>query len=901
MKKVIGVCTSLTNAEITREALSSLHRAAKEAGISLVVFNSVIDFKYRKSKGAEEIYHIIPYGMLDSLVMLYDSIHDDEIVSSIIYEAKNAGVPVIASRRQVDGVFSVVGKYEDAFEKMIRNLVEVHNTKDIVYISGRRDIETNPNSDSAKRYVILKDILEEYGISFGMNNVRCGEYWEAPTRNLIDKYIRENDALPDAFVCANDIMALAASNRLKEHGYTVPNDVIVTGFDGLECSRYSVPRIMTCKENLDEMARLVIEMTEDICLNNRSPYTSFYQYEFLSGGFENNDERLIEERNDASLIYQSLRASLGDEEFSNRWLEGVLDSESFDDIKVLISEYVFGNRLLLLRGDDSYLRGEELGNETMPLFAEKLFPYRSNSVEGAYYSNIDKEYSLDKVFKNLGKHLSPEWVMVISTVFVNNLTLGIYFEKLKDFYDGGYLYHRHVQTLNMGIESALIKERQNQYKSRLERSKYMDTITNFSNMHGVHRWFDHFSSLDENHEKYIEACIFAFINRDEITDEFGIETCETCIRFIGENLKNTHPDNTMISRISENRFLVFMFFDNDIERRDTIFESVDKFYEGIQHYNEEHAGREQIEVSSGSVDMNPGWNGSLNTYINSADNEMYKNRMAYYSSARDNEVIDTGTERAALNGFNLIMKENRLTYFYQPIVDVYTGDIVAYEALMRTTGDISYSPLELLSIAKRHRALYSIERATMFNVFADYASKKDEFKDRLIFINTIPGEFLYEEDVDEIRKSYGNYLKNAVIEITEDESISSDELEKIRKFGSDRYEVNIAIDDYGTGHSNMVNLINYKPQVVKIDRFLITDIHKDKNKQMFVNSIISFSRDNDIRVLAEGVETSEELEMVIKLGVDLIQGYYTAKPAPEILQELPETLREEIRRYVSLR
>ena len=88
--------------------------------------------------------------------------------------------------------------------------------------------------------------------------------------------------------------------------------------------------------------------------------------------------------------------------------------------------------------------------------------------------------------------------------------------------------------------------------------------------------------------------------------------------------------------------------------------------------------------------------------------------------------------------------------------------------------------------------------------------------------------------------------------------------------------------------------MRYAPQLIKIDRFLITDIHKDVNKQMFVRTTVEFAKMNNIKVLAEGVETSNEMRMVIDFGVDYIQGYYTGKPSTEIIPEIAKDIRKEI-------
>ena len=110
-----------------------------------------------------------------------------------------------------------------------------------------------------------------------------------------------------------------------------------------------------------------------------------------------------------------------------------------------------------------------------------------------------------------------------------------------------------------------------------------------------------------------------------------------------------------------------------------------------------------------------------------------------------------------------------------------------------------------------------------------------------------------------------------------------------------RLNIPIAIDDFGSGYSNITNLLHYTPNVVKIDRSLISGIESDQNKKHFVREIVDFCAENKIMTLAEGVETQAELQTVVRLGIDLIQGFYTARPSPELITSIPYELRNEIR------
>lgn len=105
----------------------------------------------------------------------------------------------------------------------------------------------------------------------------------------------------------------------------------------------------------------------------------------------------------------------------------------------------------------------------------------------------------------------------------------------------------------------------------------------------------------------------------------------------------------------------------------------------------------------------------------------------------------------------------------------------------------------------------------------------------------------------------------------------------------------IAIDDYGSGYSNTAAVLSLQPDVIKVDRSLIADINTNVKKQHFLTGIIDFARLNNIKVLAEGVETYDEMSVTIRRGVDFIQGFYTAKPQKEIVPDIPDAVAEQMR------
>lgn len=104
-----------------------------------------------------------------------------------------------------------------------------------------------------------------------------------------------------------------------------------------------------------------------------------------------------------------------------------------------------------------------------------------------------------------------------------------------------------------------------------------------------------------------------------------------------------------------------------------------------------------------------------------------------------------------------------------------------------------------------------------------------------------------------------------------------------------------ALDDYGSGYNSEINLLELKPRFVKVDISIVRSIDKDANKQQIVRNIVEYGHKRGMLIIAEGLETEEELKKTLELGVDLLQGYFLARPGetpPPISEEALRVIRE---------
>ncbi len=182
------------------------------------------------------------------------------------------------------------------------------------------------------------------------------------------------------------------------------------------------------------------------------------------------------------------------------------------------------------------------------------------------------------------------------------------------------------------------------------------------------------------------------------------------------------------------------------------------------------------------------------------------------------------------------------------------------------------------------------------NVLRIVAENLEEMGSAKMFINSLPGVSASDRDLSGAEEQYGDLAGRVVVELTEDAELTDRDLELLKSF-FEKHGIETAVDDYGTGYSNVNNLLRYMPDYVKIDRALLSEIQDKPQKQHFVREVIDFCHDNGIKALAEGVETVEELRCVIYLGADLIQGFYTAAPSDHFIRSIDETVRDEIRQF----
>lgn len=219
------------------------------------------------------------------------------------------------------------------------------------------------------------------------------------------------------------------------------------------------------------------------------------------------------------------------------------------------------------------------------------------------------------------------------------------------------------------------------------------------------------------------------------------------------------------------------------------------------------------------------------------------------------------------------LTELSINYVFQPIFRPDSKTVYAWEALMRPT-DMTVT--DLIENYSEKDKLHVLEVATFFGAMQAYFLRGYEER---VAINSFPSDCMKQEEADVFLDHFGERIRGRMIIENLEYPYFSPEHWKEKKRSVKFMDNLLAADDFGTGLNNMELMEFMSPDIVKLDREVISGIDHISEKQANVKKLVQVFHSKGFLVVAEGIEEKEEFEYLLGLGVDLYQGYYLARPA----------------------
>lgn len=441
-----------------------------------------------------------------------------------------------------------------------------------------------------------------------------------------------------------------------------------------------------------------------------------------------------------------------------------------------------------------------------------------------------------------------------------------------------------VCTIGTDIsERKLAENALREQQSRLNYMAFHDALTSLPNRSLFYDRIYHGLARARRSESRVALMLLDIDRFKIINDSLGHDAGDVLLKAIAMRLNEGVRDMDTVARLGGDEFVVVLEGIHDTE--DVIFVA-NKLLSTLSRPLEISGHTITTTVSIG-VSIFPEDGADTDELLKNADIAMYKAKEAGKNNC---QFYTKGMNATAVNYLLLendlrrAVEQQQLTLYYQPQVDLQTGEMMGVEALVRWQHPERglVSPAHFIPLAEETGLIVPIGEWVLREACRQQKAWLDAGK-RVgkVAVNLSPRQFRQKNfpgKVEAILKETGLEAKHLELEITESCAMEHagetiNQLNQLNEMG-----MFLAIDDFGTGYSSLAYLQRFPIQKLKIDRSFINDIHDDHNDAAIAKSIIGLAHNMQMRVVAEGVENEQQAEWLREMGCDQAQGFLYSKP-----------------------
>lgn len=452
------------------------------------------------------------------------------------------------------------------------------------------------------------------------------------------------------------------------------------------------------------------------------------------------------------------------------------------------------------------------------------------------------------------------------------------------------------------ISLSLEISKRKEIEKNLEHQAYHDSLTGLPNRALVLDRIEHEMKHASRGKSNLAVLFLDLDNFKQINDSFGHSAGDTVLISISERLKHALREIDTIARLGGDEFIILLSdFRNVEDINDIVFKLFNAIKQPISIDNNEIF----VTVSIGiSVFPNDGANAEI--LLRNADAAMYRakekglNAFEFYTE----DMTERAFEKVLMiSNLNRALEQKEFEVFYQPQYDSLKKQLVGLEALIRWHHpDIGFLlPATFLLTAEESGLIVMLDRWVMQKSLQQMKTWQEQgIEIGRLSLNLTMQQIDQPDFVEYLKKllkDTGCPGESITFEITEGQLMKNPErtieiLNQLSQLG-----IKISVDDFGTGYSSLAYLKKLPVDTIKIDREFIRDIPTDEDDASIIKAMIALAKSMRIDILAEGVETSEQLKFLTAEGCHLIQGNYLSQPlkASDIAGNICYPLKEETR------
>ncbi|MBR4169064.1 MAG: diguanylate cyclase [Lachnospiraceae bacterium] len=551
----IAIFVNAWNNEFLRYVLEGVRKGASEDHADVFVYASYVYWSEKNVHRNSQlnIFHLPDPAEYDGAIVLTNTFNTEEERERACTLFLKANVPMISSEIKIDGMPYIGTDNYAGMHELAEHLIKVHQVKDVIYVSG-----IEGNEESLIRQQALEDALADAGLK--LSDTICAGYEFHRASLMAEEWAKCGKPLPDAFVCANDHMALGMISSFHKYGIEVPRDVIITGFDHVYDARTSYPMLSTVSRQWENLGTYLYDALKQQTIKRDPDYEQVYpsvavpsescgccadpadneaRHEILRDKYAD-----VMRRDLNDLFFHEMRVAMSNVETREEFY--LKAKEVWDQYDVLGPNFCICVERSFFDNDDEHYPPRIRGyGKTMDIFYEKR---GGSSTEGGsfarseVYPGYKKEEGTSNVY--LFTPLSHMGYVIGYIAVKNNPEI---------FYDLSVTKSViHLNALFLSIRQYILLQQNNR---KLQEIYILDALSGTYNRTGCEKVM--FPFIEEAHKEG-KRVIMLFVdinNMKQINDDYGHLSGDLAIKACATALRDSLPEKWMIGRYGGDEFL----------------------------------------------------------------------------------------------------------------------------------------------------------------------------------------------------------------------------------------------------------------------------------------------------------------------------------------------------------
>ncbi len=623
-KRKIAVLVSGVNEEYQNSIVRGIIDYAKLIKYDVYVFTSFTEGVHALNHdlGETSVFEIPDLNCFDGVILLSNTIQMHTSTQELLSRIKQLKIPVVDVDNKIENGYCIEIDNEKAMRSLVEHFVEYHNCRRINFIAG------SPNNPEAEaRLKAYRDVLTEHGIPVEEERIFCGNFIREKGREAIEAFMKSDLPFPEAIVCANDTMALAAHMALVDYGYRVPEDVLLCGFDNLEESQSLIPQMTTVNRPLKEVGelacRIIYNAVNGIAMPQTQSLESAPVFTETCGCPRHNNKSVMEILYSQYEKSEMLSGFITSANQMAQALTEVVNSDKGDVVGSLLPyvSHITCDGLYICLCQNWRESYEDDGENVEEITDTEAICGYTDIMQSVLAYEKGELVKYDDFPKSdivpIGTHYCDESrVFMVSPIHFAGRCFGYFALCNSDFLDKSVMYHSWMMNIANYLENSRKQNMLKNMLSTLDSLYIRDQLTGLYNRRGFFR----FARRHYEANKMSSILFYDFDNLKDINDAFGHDGGDSALKRFAAVLASISSDDIIPSRFGGDEFVLYCAgFDEEAALN--LCETIES---KVKEYNDLSEEAYDIFLSCGTCTVSADTKLTLEECIDYADGRMYR-------------------------------------------------------------------------------------------------------------------------------------------------------------------------------------------------------------------------------------------------------------------------------------